>query len=65
MKFNINIPQGNSKEKPIESYSRDCKAAERARNNQRLDTSPGLQKEGYLDVSDLDHLRRNKLYKTV
>lgn len=76
-KFNINIPQGNSgdhKERtfvgeyrgdPKKTYDEAGAAAERARNTQRLDTAPGLQKEGYLDVSDLDRLRRRKLYKTV
>lgn len=76
-KFNINIPQGKPVERnertfigeytgdPKKTYGQECEAAERARNTQRLDTAPGLQKEGYLDVSNLDHLRRTKLYRTV
>ena len=65
MGFNINIPQGKSNKKAGSSYGRECESAEKARNSQRRDTEPGLQKEGYLDVSNLDHLRRSKLYETV
>lgn len=62
MAFNINIPQGKSNEKPINDYDNDCRSAERARNNQKRDTDPGMEKEGYLDVSNLDKMRRNKIY---
>jgi hypothetical protein len=44
-------------------YNRDVVAGENARDNQRLDTSPYLQKEGYLGVDDLDRLRRRKISK--
>lgn len=79
-KFNINIPQntpdnikkegernfdGPYVEDPKKTYDQEGEAAEWARNTQRLDTHPGIEKEGYLDVSDLDRLRRRKLYRTV
>lgn len=76
-KFNINIPQGkpvvhNERtfdgpyiEDPRKTYDQEGEAAMRARNTQRLDTHPGMEKEGYLDVSDLDRLRRRKIYTTV
>jgi hypothetical protein len=76
-KFNINIPQGKPvkhnertwdgpyEEDPKKTYDQEGGVAMHARNTQRRDTDPGLQKEGYLDVSDLDRLRRRKLYTTV
>lgn len=64
-KFNINIPQGKSGSTKERTYDEEGSAAMRARNTQRLDTAPGIEKEGYLDVSDLDRLRRRKLYTTV
>lgn len=44
-------------------YNNDIDVAERSRNNQRLDTSPKLEKEGFLGIDDLDRLRRRKISK--
>ena len=64
-KFNINIPQGKSSELKERTYDQEGSSAMHARDTQKLDTAPGIQKEGYLDESDLDRLRRRKLYTTV
>lgn len=48
---------------PRETYNTEIDKGERARATQRLDTSPYLQKEGFLGVDDLDKLRRRKISK--
>lgn len=45
------------------NYDDDINAASRARNNQRRDTDPMIEKEGYLGVDDVDRLRRRKIIK--
>jgi len=45
------------------NYDNDIDVAERSRNNQYLDTSPKLEKEGFLGMDDLDRLRRRKISK--
>ena len=50
--------------KEIESntnYNRDLDVAKKARVNQRLDTSPMIEKEGFLGMDDIDRLRRRKI----
>lgn len=42
-------------------YNRDIDRAKAARNNQKNDTNPYMQKEGYLGVDDLDKMRRRKV----
>jgi hypothetical protein len=49
--------------KPKTNYDRDINTAERARNNQKRDTLPGTQEEGYLGIDDIDRLRRRKISK--
>jgi len=44
-------------------YDADINKAERARNMQRRDSDPMIQKEGFLGVDDLDRLRRRKIGK--
>jgi hypothetical protein len=44
-------------------YDNDIDAAERARNTQRHDSDPMIEKEGFLGVDDLDRLRRRKISK--
>jgi hypothetical protein len=63
MGFNINIPQQKSDADPICDYDKNINEAERARNNQYKDTAPGIQKEGYLGVDDIDRLRRRHIKK--
>lgn len=43
------------------NYDRDINSAKMARNNQHLDTSPYVQKEGFLGMDDLDKMRRRKI----
>jgi hypothetical protein len=45
------------------NYDNDVNRAETARNNQRRDTDPKIEKEGFLGVDDLDRLRRRKIGK--
>ena len=42
-------------------YDDDIKSARSARNNQRNDTNPMIEKEGFLGIDDLDRIRRRKL----
>jgi hypothetical protein len=42
-------------------YDDDIMAAGAARNNQRNDTNPMIEKEGFLGVDDLDRIRRKNL----
>ena len=44
-------------------YDDDIDKAEKARNNQRLDSDPKIEKEGFLGVDDLERLRRRKIGK--
>lgn len=44
-------------------YDDDINAARDARRNQRRDTDPMIEKEGFLGVDDLDRLRRRKIGK--
>lgn len=44
-------------------YDNDATSAEHARNTQRHDTNPMIEKEGFLGVDDLDRLRRRKISK--
>lgn len=37
--------------------------AKNARNSQRRDTDPMIEKEGFLGVDDLDRMRRRKIGK--
>lgn len=43
------------------NYDADIEKAKRARNSQRNDTNPLVEKEGFLGVDDLDRLRRRKI----
>ena len=45
------------------NYNDDIYMAQIARNTQYLDTSPKLEKEGFLGIDDLDRLRRRKIGK--
>lgn len=45
------------------NYDDDINTAERSRNNQRRDTDPMIQKEGFLGVDDLDRMRRRHIKK--
>jgi hypothetical protein len=45
------------------NYDNDCDRAKTARNTQRHDTDPMIEKEGFLGVDDLDRLRRRKIGK--
>lgn len=45
------------------NYDNDINAAQRARNTQRHDTDPRIEKEGFLGVDDLDRMRRRKIGK--
>lgn len=44
-------------------YDKDINAAERARDSQRRDSDPMIQKEGFLGMDDLDKMRRRKISK--
>lgn len=44
-------------------YDYEINAAQYARDNQRLDTDPKIEKEGFLGMDDLDRLRRRKIGK--
>lgn len=43
------------------NYDQDIDRAKRARNTQREDTNPMIEKEGFLGVDDLDKMRRRKI----
>lgn len=43
------------------NYNEDTEKAKDARNNQLRDTSPMVEKEGFLGVDDLDRLRRRHI----
>jgi hypothetical protein len=45
------------------NYQNDLNVAERARNNQRRDTDPMIEKEGFMGIDDLDKMRRNEIGK--
>lgn len=45
------------------NYDNDIDRAETARPNQRKDTDPMIEKEGFLGVDDLDKMRRRKIDK--
>lgn len=45
------------------NYDDDINKARDARNNQRRDTDPMIEKEGFLGVDDIDRLRRRKIGK--
>lgn len=42
-------------------YNREINGAKAARNNQRRDTDPMVEKEGFLGMDDLDKMRRRKI----
>lgn len=42
-------------------YNEEIDRARTARNSQRNDTNPMIEKEGFLGVDDLDRLRRRKI----
>jgi hypothetical protein len=44
-------------------YDYDIDCARDARNNQKRDTDPMIEKEGFLGVDDLDRMRRRKIGK--
>ena len=44
-------------------YDDDINKAKTARNTQRHDTDPMIEKEGFLGVDDLDKMRRRKIGK--
>ncbi len=44
-------------------YDHDIDRAKSARNNQKMDTNPMIEKEGFLGVDDLDRMRRRKIGK--
>lgn len=44
-------------------YDDDCDKAAKARNTQREDTDPCIEKEGFLGMDDLDRLRRRHIEK--
>ncbi len=43
------------------NYNEEIDSAKTARNNQLKDTSPLVEKEGFLGVDDLDRLRRRHI----
>lgn len=45
------------------NYDDDVVKAQHARNTQRRDTDPMLEKEGFLGMDDIDRLRRRKIGK--
>jgi hypothetical protein len=57
------LEQKSNGGKPKTNYNNDINRAERARNNQKRDTMPGTQEEGYLGMDDIDKLRRRKISK--
>lgn len=44
-------------------YDDDINMAERARNSQRRDSDPMIEKEGFLGMDDLDRMRRRHIKK--
>jgi hypothetical protein len=56
--------RGTDRDNKIKTnYDDDINKARDARNNQRRDTDPMIEKEGFLGVDDLDRLRRRKIGK--
>lgn len=53
----------DSDRKKDSSYDECINSAKSARDSQRRDTDPMIQKEGYLGVDDLDRMRRRKIGK--
>jgi hypothetical protein len=45
------------------NYNDDLRKAEVARNNQRRDTDPMIEKEGFMGIDDLDRMRRREIDK--
>lgn len=45
------------------NYDHDLSKASKARNNQRRDTDPMIEKEGFLGVDDIDRMRRRNINK--
>lgn len=43
------------------TYDECIDESKRARNTQRNDTNPYIEKEGYLGVDDLDKMRRRRI----
>jgi hypothetical protein len=43
------------------TYNEDIDRAKSARNTQKNDTNPYIQKEGYLGMDDIDKMRRRKV----
>ena len=53
------IKYGDSGERP--GYDEQIDRAKRARNSQKNDTNPAIEKEGFLGVDDLNKMRRRKI----
>lgn len=52
----------NDRDTPLSSgYDEDIERAKRARNTNREDTNPMVEKEGFLGMDDLDKMRRRKI----
>lgn len=49
--------------KPYTTYDECIDMAKNARNTQRNDTNPMIEKEGFLGMDDIDRLRRRKIGK--
>lgn len=47
--------------KPYETYDQCIDRAKSARNTQRNDTNPMMEKEGFLGMDELDRMRRRNI----
>lgn len=47
----------------MDNYQRDLNESERARNSQKRDTDPMIEKEGFLGMDDIDKMRRKNIDK--
>jgi len=57
---NKDVKKGEEK-KMHSGYNEELDKAKIARNNQKNDTNPMIEKEGFLGIDDIDRLRRRKI----
>lgn len=55
--------RGDRDNKIMTNYDDDIDMAAKARNNQRRDSDPMIEKEGFLGMDDLDRMRRRRMTK--
>jgi hypothetical protein len=58
----VNTPNADRDRKGHSGYNEEIDECKKARNTQRNDTNPMIQKEGFLGVDDIDRLRRRTTY---